>query len=90
MRILLDVEEATNKKAELREAVDQWKNQNPGWEDTESMKVLQSKVAKKAYTGYKSVLPVYLHWEDKLPNQIMTEREAHLRSDDRKEVLLRR
>jgi integrase len=48
------------------------------------MNVLKSKVAKGTYTGYKSVLPVYLHWEDKLPDQIMAERDAHLRSDDRK------
>ena len=81
----MDVEEATNKQSELREAVDQWKKNNPGWEDTEPMNLLRSKVAKKTYTGYKSVLPVYLQWEDKLPDKIMAEREAHLRSDDRKQ-----
>ncbi len=53
---MLDVEEATSKKAELREAVNQWKRQNPDWEDTEPMNVLRSKVEKRTYTGYKSVL----------------------------------
>ena len=85
MRILLDVEEATSKKAELREAVNQWKQRNPDWEDTEPMNVLRSKIDKGTYTGYKSVLPVFLYWEDKSPDQIITEREAHLRSDDRKQ-----
>ena len=80
----MNVEEVTSKKAELRESVNQWKEKNPGWEDTEPMNVLRSKIEKRTYTGYKSVLPVYLYWEDKSSDQIIKEREAHLRSDDRK------
>ena len=81
----MDVEEATRKKAELRELVNQWKQRNPDWEDTEPLNVLRSKIEKGTYTGYKSVLPVFLFWEDKSPDQIIAEREAHLRSDDRKQ-----
>lgn len=73
----MDVEEATSKKAELREAVNHWKEQNPDWEDTEPINFLRSKVEKGTYTGYKSVLPVFLFWEDKPPDQIMAERDAN-------------
>jgi len=71
VRILLDVEEATSKKAELREAVNQWKQWNPDWENSEPMNVLRSKIEKGAYPGYKSVLPVFLYWIDKSPDQII-------------------
>jgi len=32
---MLDVEEAQTKKAELRDAVDQWREKHPDWENDE-------------------------------------------------------
>ena len=81
---MLDVEEAQTKKAELREAVNNWKKNHPEWENDESVQTVKSKVEKGTYTGYRSILPIFFYWEDKTPDEIISEREAHLRNDDRK------
>jgi len=54
---MLDVEEAQTKKAELREAVDQWRLKHPDWENDESVQVIKSKVEERTFTGYRSILP---------------------------------
>ena len=81
---MLDVEEAQTKKAELREAVNQWKKDHPDWVNDESVQTVKSKVEAGTFTGYRSILPIFFYWEDKTPDEIISEREAHLRNDDRK------
>ena len=81
---MLDVEEAQTKKAELREAVDQWREKHPDWESDESVQTIRSKVEERTFTGYRSILPVFFYWENKKPGEIIAEREAHLRNEDRK------
>jgi len=81
---MLDVKEAQTKKAELREAVNKWKKDHPEWEDDESIQTIKSKVEKGTFTGYRSVLPIFFYWEDKMPDEIIGEREAQQRDEDRK------
>ena len=81
---MLDVEEAQTKKAELREAVNQWKEKHPDWENDESVQTIKSKMEKGTYTGYRSILPIFFYWEDKTPDEVISERDAHLRDEDRK------
>jgi len=49
---MLDVEEAQTKKAELREAVNQWRKKHPDWENDESVQTVKSKVEEGTFTGY--------------------------------------
>ena len=81
---MLDVEEAQTKKAELREAVNKWKKDHPEWVNDESIQTVKSKVEKGTFTGYRSVLPIFFYWEDKTPDEVISERDAHLRDEDRK------
>jgi len=81
---MLDVEETQTKKAELREAVNQWKKNHPEWENDESVQTVKPKVEKGTYTGYRSILPIFFYWENKTPDEVISERDAHLRNEDRK------
>jgi|GEM_PF-2224933 len=81
---MLDVEEAQTKKAELREAVNQWREKHPDWENDESVQTVKSKVEKGTFTGYRSILPIFFYWENKTPDEVISERDAHLRNEDRK------
>lgn len=81
---MLDVEEAQTKKAELRKAVDQWREKHPDWENDESVQAIRSKVEERTFTGYRSILPIFFYWENKTPDKIIAEREAHQRDEDRK------
>ena len=76
---MLDVEEAQTKKVELRKEVDKWKEKHPDWENDESVQTVKSKVEEGTFTGYRSILPILFYWEDKTPDEIISEREAHLR-----------
>lgn len=78
------MEEAEAKRALMKEAVNQWKKDHPDWEDSEAMKLVQSKVEGRTFTGYKSIIPIFCYWIDKTPDQIIEEREAQLNNQDRK------
>ena len=81
---MLNVEEAESKKTELREAVTKWKKDNPGWEESEPVQTVKSKVEERTFIGYRSILPVFFYWMNKTPDEIIDEREAHLKNEDRK------
>ena len=81
---MLDVEEAQTKKAELREAVNQWREKHLEWENDESVQTIKLKVEAGTFTGYRSILPIFFNWENKTPDEITSERDAHLRNEDRK------
>jgi len=78
------MEEAQNKKQELRENVNAWKKKHPEWLNSEAMETAKSKLTPRTYQGYTSVLPIFCYFMDKTPQQIIEEREQHYKSDDRK------
>ncbi|MCW4048856.1 MAG: site-specific integrase [Candidatus Bathyarchaeota archaeon] len=57
---------------------------NPDWIDNESMKVIASKVRETTFISYKTVLPLFCHWKDKTPDQIIAERDKQWINSDRK------
>jgi len=80
----LDVEESKTKKAELREAVDKWRESHPDWMNDESIQVIKSKIEERTFTGYKSILPIFFYWMNKTPDEVIRERETQLKDEDRK------
>jgi hypothetical protein len=56
---MLDVEEAQTKKAELREAINQWRKNHPDWENDEFVQTIKSKVEAGTFTGCRSILPIF-------------------------------
>lgn len=82
---MFDMEEIETKKSQLRKTVNQWKKDHEGWDLSEPMKIIESKVEDGTFTGYKTVLPIFCYWEGKTPDQIIKEREEHVLSRDRKE-----
>jgi len=78
------MEEAQNKKQELRENVNAWKKKHPNWLNSEAMETAKSKLTPRTYQGYTSVLPIFCYFMDKKPQEIIEEREQHYKSDDRK------
>jgi integrase len=82
-------EEAKRIKSEarsiIRKAVKKWKNENPNWISSESMTYLETKVSPNTFTSYKSILPLFCHWENTTPDQMITQRETQYRSEERKE-----
>ena len=78
------MEEAQNKKQELRASVNAWKKKHPDWLNSEAMETAKSKLTPRTYQGYTSVLPIFCYFMDKTPQQIIEEREQHYKSDDRK------
>ena len=72
-------------RAQIRKAVSKWKSENPDWENSETMKHLESKVSPNTYTNYKSLLPLFCQWENTTPEQMINQREKQTKSDDRKE-----
>jgi len=79
------MEEIEVKKSQLRKTVNQWKKDHPDWDESEPMKLIESKVEEGTFIGYKTVLPIFCYWEDKTPDMIFKEREEQLNSLDRKE-----
>ncbi len=78
------MEEAQNKKQELRAKVNAWKKANQGWRTSEAMETAKGKLDKRTWEGYVSVLPIFCYFMDKTPQEIIDEREQHYKSDDRK------
>ena len=79
------MEEIEVKKSQLRKTVNQWKKNHPDWDESEPMRLIESKVEKGTFIGYKTVLPIFCYWEDKTPDMIINEREEQVLSLDRKE-----
>jgi len=82
---MFDVEEAQTKKGELREAVNVWREKHPYWENDESVQTVKSKVEAGTFTGYRSILPIFFYWENKTPDEVISERKTQLKNDDRKQ-----
>jgi len=78
------MEEAQNKKEELRSSVNAWKKQHPDWLNSEAMETAKGKLTPRTWQGYTSVLPIFCYFMDKTPQEIIEEREQHYKSDDRK------
>ena len=79
------MEEIESKKSQLRKVVNQWKKDHEGWDKSEPMKLIESKVEEGTFIGYRTVLPIFCYWEGKTPDEIIKEREEQLNSGDRKE-----
>jgi len=86
---MMNFEDAKRIKSEarslIRKAVTKWKNENPNWVSSESMTYLESKVSPNTFTSYKSILPLFCHWEETTPDQMITRRETQYRSEERRE-----
>ena len=82
---MVDSEEAKVIKSKIRKAVSKWKTDNPDWEKSESMKHLESKVSPNTFKNYRSILPLFCHWENTTPEQMISRRENQYRSNDKKE-----
>ena len=82
---MADNEEAKKIRSNIRRNIKKWKQENPDWDYSESMKYLESKVSDNTYKNYKSILPLFCHWENTTPEQMITQREKQYRSIDRKE-----
>ena len=79
------MEEIESTQSQLRKKINQWKKDHPNWDESEPMKLIESKVEEGTFIGYKTVLPIFCYWEDKTPDMIFKEREEQLNSLDRKE-----
>ena len=86
---MINTEEAKKIKSEtrsvIRKNVTKWKTENPDWASSESMTYLENKVSPNTFTSYKSILPLFCHWEKTTPDQMITLRETQYRSEERKE-----
>jgi integrase len=82
---MADSEESKKLRSKIRQDINKWKRENPDWDISESMKYLESKVSPNTYKSYKSILPLFCHWENTTPEQMITQRETQFRSTDRKE-----
>ncbi len=51
----------------------------------EARRARESKVRENTFKNYKSILPLFLHWENTTPDQMITQREKQYKSDDKKE-----
>lgn len=78
-------DEANEIRSKIRKDIKKWKQENPNWDSSESMKYLKSKISANTYKNYKSILPLYCHWENTTPEQMITQREKQFISTDRKE-----
>jgi integrase len=82
---MVESEEVRQVRAQIRKKIAKWETENPDWENSEPMIHLKSKVSPNTYTNYKSLLPLFCQWENTTPQQMITQREKQLKSDDRKE-----
>jgi len=78
-------EEVKEIRSKIRKAVSKWKEENPDWDTSESMKYLGSKVSSNTFRSYRAILPIYCHLNNTTPEQMVTLRETQFRSEDRKE-----
>jgi len=78
-------EEVKAVRSKIRKDITKWKKEHPGWDTSESIQYLEAKVSENTYKSYKAILPLFLHWENTTPDQMITKREKQNRSDDKKE-----
>jgi len=71
-------------RAKIRKDIATWKSENPDWGTSESMKYLENKVSVNTYKSYRAILPLFCHWENTTPDQMITQRETQYRSTDKK------
>ena len=78
-------EEVKAIRSKIRKDITNWKNENPSWNTSDSIMYLESKISINTYKSYKAILPLFLHWENTTPDQMITKREKQTRSEDKKE-----
>ena len=80
---MLSSEEVKKIRSKIRKDISKWKNENPNWDTSDSMKYLETKVSTNTFKSYKSILPLFCHWENTTPEQMLSHREKQSRSDAR-------
>ncbi len=77
-------EEVKEIRAKIRKDISSWKAENSDWDTSDSMKYLENKVSLNTYKSYRAILPLFCHWENTTPEQMISSRENQYRSDDKK------
>ena len=79
-------EEVKEIRAKIRKDISKWKEENPEWDTSDSMKYLESKVSPNTFKSYRAILPLFCHLNNTTPEQMIALRETQFRSEDRKEL----
>ena len=68
---------------EVKASVKTWKSRNEGWENSESLAVVKKQVTDSTFKSYLTNLSVYLSWANTTPDEMISNRMKHLKSDDK-------
>ena len=78
-------EEVKVSRAKIRKEISKWKEENPDWDTSDSMKYLESKVSSNTFKSYRAILPLFCHLNNTTPEQMIAIRETQFRAENRKE-----
>jgi integrase len=79
----MTVQEIKLARQAVRARVNEWKQRNEGWENQESLTVLDKQVGENTYKSYLTTLPLYLSWANTTPDAMVNDRLEHMKSTDK-------
>ena len=75
-------EEVQAGREAVKRQVKLWKAKNPEWENASTLLYLKDKMTESTYKSYKSVLPMYLAFDDTTTDEMIKNRTAQLSNPD--------